>query len=61
MAFIIVIKKYRHFYETYKDKLFRYLMFKCGNYEVSRDIMQEIPGTALLLHRHFFLQLHATP
>jgi RNA polymerase sigma-70 factor (ECF subfamily) len=36
-----VIKKYRQFYETYKNKLFRYLMFRCGDYEVSRDIMQE--------------------
>jgi RNA polymerase sigma-70 factor (ECF subfamily) len=36
-----MIKKYRQFYEEYKNKLFRYLMFKCGDYEVSRDIMQE--------------------
>ena len=39
--FITMIKKYRQFYETHKTKLFRYLMFKCGNYEVSSDIMQE--------------------
>jgi len=36
-----MIKKYRQFYEEYKNKLFRYLMFRCGDYEVSRDIMQE--------------------
>jgi RNA polymerase sigma factor (sigma-70 family) len=36
-----MIKKYRQFYETYKTKLFRYLMFRCGDYEVSSDIMQE--------------------
>jgi RNA polymerase sigma-70 factor (ECF subfamily) len=36
-----MIKKYRQFYEAYKSKLFRYLMFSCGDYEVSSDIMQE--------------------
>ena len=36
-----MIKKYRQFYEKYKNKLFRYLMFRCGDYEVARDIMQE--------------------
>jgi len=36
-----MIKKYRAFYEDYKTKLFRYLMFRCGDSEVSRDIMQE--------------------
>lgn len=36
-----MIKKYRQFYEEYKNKLFRYLMFRSGDYEVSRDIMQE--------------------
>jgi RNA polymerase sigma factor (sigma-70 family) len=36
-----MIKKYRQFYEEYKNKLFRYLMFRCGDYEVARDIMQE--------------------
>lgn len=36
-----MIKKYRQFYEDYKTKLFRYLMFRCGDYEVARDIMQE--------------------
>jgi len=36
-----VIKKYHQFYENYKNKLFRYLMFRCGDYEISRDIMQE--------------------
>lgn len=41
MVFITMIKKYRQFYETYKNKLFRYLMIRCGDYEVSRDIMQE--------------------
>ena len=36
-----MINKYRQFYEEYKNKLFRYLMFRCGDYEVARDIMQE--------------------
>jgi RNA polymerase sigma-70 factor (ECF subfamily) len=36
-----MLKKYREFYEAYKSKLFRYLMFRCGDYEVARDIMQE--------------------
>ena len=36
-----MISKYRQFYETYKNKLFRYLMFRSGDYELSRDIMQE--------------------
>jgi RNA polymerase sigma factor (sigma-70 family) len=36
-----MIKKYRRFYEEYKTKLFRYLLFRCGDYELSRDIMQE--------------------
>jgi len=36
-----MLKKYRQFYETYRNKLFRYLLFRCGDYEVSRDIMQE--------------------
>jgi RNA polymerase sigma-70 factor (ECF subfamily) len=36
-----MIKKYRQFYEAYKTKLFRYLMFRCGDYEVATDIMQE--------------------
>lgn len=34
-------KKYRQFYEEYKIKLFRYLMLRCGDYELSRDLMQE--------------------
>jgi RNA polymerase sigma-70 factor (ECF subfamily) len=36
-----MINKYKQFYEAYKTKLFRYLMFRCGDYEVARDIMQE--------------------
>lgn len=36
-----MIKRYRQFYEDYKSKLFRYLMFRCGDYEISKDIMQE--------------------
>ena len=36
-----MINKYRQFYEAYKNKLFRYLMFRSGDYELSRDIMQE--------------------
>lgn len=36
-----MIKKYRQFYEAYKNRLFRYLMLRCGDYEVSRDILQE--------------------
>ena len=33
--------KYRKFYEEYKNKLFSYLVYKSGDYEVSQDIMQE--------------------
>jgi len=36
-----MIKKYRQFYVAYKNKLFRYLMFRCSDYEISSDIMQE--------------------
>ena len=36
-----MINKYKQFYEAYKTKLFRYLMFRCGDYEIARDIMQE--------------------
>jgi len=36
-----MINKYKQFYGEYKNKLFRYLMFRCGDYEVARDIMQE--------------------
>jgi RNA polymerase sigma-70 factor (ECF subfamily) len=36
-----MIKKYRQFYEAYTNKLFRYLICRCGDYEVARDIMQE--------------------
>jgi RNA polymerase sigma-70 factor (ECF subfamily) len=34
-------EKYCKFYEEYKNKLFSYLMYKSGDYEVSRDILQE--------------------
>ena len=34
-------EKYRKFYDEYKSKLFGYLIYKSGDYEVSRDIMQE--------------------
>ena len=33
--------KYTSFYEEYRNKLFSYLVFKSGDYELSRDIMQE--------------------
>lgn len=32
---------YQKFYDEYKSKLFSYLIYKSGDYEVSRDIMQE--------------------
>lgn len=32
---------YQKFYDEYKGKLFSYLMYKSGDYEVSRDILQE--------------------
>jgi RNA polymerase sigma-70 factor (ECF subfamily) len=35
------MKKYSDFYEAYKNKLFRFLVFRCGDSEVSNDIMQE--------------------
>jgi RNA polymerase sigma-70 factor, ECF subfamily len=34
-------EQYRKFYSEYKNKLFSYLMYKSGDYEVARDIMQE--------------------
>lgn len=34
-------EKYQKFYEEYKDKLFSYLIYKSGDHEVSRDILQE--------------------
>jgi len=34
-------ERYRKFYAQYKNKLFSYLMYKSGDYEVARDIMQE--------------------
>lgn len=33
--------RYRKFYSEYKNKLFSYLVYKSGDAEVSRDIMQE--------------------
>jgi RNA polymerase sigma-70 factor (ECF subfamily) len=33
--------RYTEFYTDYRDKLFSYLMRMSGDYEVSRDIMQE--------------------
>lgn len=35
------MKKYRAFYDAHKEKLFGYLMRMTGDYELSRDIMQE--------------------
>ncbi len=34
-------EEYRKFYDEYKNKLFSYLIYKSGDYEISRDIMQE--------------------
>jgi len=34
-------ERYRKFYSEYKNKLFSYLMYKSGDYEVAQDIMQE--------------------
>ncbi len=36
-----MLQEYQRFYDEYKDKLFSYLMFKSGDYEVSQDVMQE--------------------
>jgi RNA polymerase sigma-70 factor (ECF subfamily) len=33
--------KYTAFYQEYRNKLFSYLVYKSGNYELSRDIVQE--------------------
>jgi RNA polymerase sigma-70 factor (ECF subfamily) len=38
---IIMSEKYQNFYEEYKNKLFSYLIFKSGDHETSKDIMQE--------------------
>lgn len=32
---------YQHFYEEHKNRLFSYLLYMCGDYETSLDIMQE--------------------
>ena len=34
-------EKYKKFYSEYKNKLFSYLLYKSGDHDVSRDIMQE--------------------
>jgi RNA polymerase sigma-70 factor (ECF subfamily) len=34
-------EKYHKFYEEYKNKLFSYLVYRSGDYEVSQDILQE--------------------
>ena len=34
-------EQYHKFYSEYKNKLFSYLMYKSGDYEVAQDIMQE--------------------
>lgn len=34
-------EEYRKFYDEYKNKLFSYLIYKSGDYEISKDIMQE--------------------
>jgi len=38
---MVMSPKYKEFYDEYKNKLFSYLMFKSGDYEVSQDVMQE--------------------
>ena len=47
-------EKYRKFYEEYKNKLFSYLVYKSGDYEVSKDILQES------FTRHFKYYDHET-
>lgn len=34
-------EQYKQFYTKYKDKLFSYLLYKCGNREVALDVMQD--------------------
>lgn len=34
-------ERYSTFYSEYKNRLFSYLLYKSGDYEVARDIMQE--------------------
>jgi RNA polymerase sigma-70 factor, ECF subfamily len=34
-------KQYREFYTTYKDKLYSYLLYRCGDRDLAQDIMQE--------------------
>jgi len=36
-----MIDSYQQFYEEHKNRLFSYLLYMCGDYETSRDIMQE--------------------
>ncbi len=33
--------QYKHFYLNYKDKLFSYLLYKCGDRELALEVMQE--------------------
>jgi RNA polymerase sigma-70 factor (ECF subfamily) len=37
----VMSEKYQSFYEEYKNKLFSYLIYKSGNADMSKDIMQE--------------------
>jgi RNA polymerase sigma-70 factor (ECF subfamily) len=36
-----VVQKYRAFYSKYKDKLFSYILYKCGDRETALDIVQD--------------------
>jgi RNA polymerase sigma-70 factor (ECF subfamily) len=37
----MITDSYQHFYEEHKNRLFSYLLYMCGDYETSRDLMQE--------------------
>ncbi|MDW7772408.1 MAG: RNA polymerase sigma factor [Desulfobulbaceae bacterium] len=41
LQFMQMIDSYQQFYEEHKNRLFSYLLYKCGDYETSLDIMQE--------------------
>ena len=39
--YALMPNNYQHFYEEHKNRLFSYLLYMSGDYEISQDIMQE--------------------
>ena len=53
-----MVEKYGSFYQTYKEKLFGYLMRRTGDYHLSCDIMQESFARFL---KHYGPEMHNVP